>query len=456
MATSRGVVALLVTGLLVGANTISSGTARAVPGLDPSSPNSHASSSSASGAARPSAQAGPGVTVPDFATRAWVLADMDSGAILAQLNPHQRLRPASTQKLLTALTVAPQLSADQLYRADKADEVADGNRVVLYDGLTYKVSDLLHAALLPSANDAAMALAKANGGAARTVAQMNEEAARLGATDTTAVNPSGLDADGQFTSAHDLAVIGRAAFANPELAAILKMAVADFPGKQKPDGSRVIYPIYNHNTMLRSGFKGVLGGKSGYTTLARRTMVAAAQRGDRRLIVALMDIGGNTYRTAEQVLNWGFAHQDQLTAIGALPEPSAPAPTFERAIVPLADASAVPAGDVGKGEFAGAQADEQESSDAAPPAPAKPAGGNAGGGLSLLLTVLTLLAAAVAVARGRVFWLAHRAGRPVTRKPRARQTASRPAPSRPGQVRSASSRARTSREDRPLVDSRSR
>lgn len=455
MASSRGVVALLLTGLLVGANSISSGSAHAAPGLDPSTPSPHAPSSASQGAARPSAQAGSGVTVPDFATRSWVLADMDSGAILAHLNPHQRLRPASTQKLLTALTVAPRLSADQLYRADKADEVADGNRVVLYDGLTYKVSDLLHAALLPSANDAAMALAKANGGAARTVAQMNEEAARLGATDTTAVNPSGLDADGQFTSAHDLAVIGRAAFANPELAAILKLAVVDFPGKQKADGSRVIYPIYNHNTMLRSGFKGALGGKSGYTTLAHRTMVAAAQRGDRRLIVALMDIGGNTYRTAEQLLNWGFAHQDQLTAIGALPEPSAPAPTFDRAIVPLSDASAAPAGDVGKGKFAGTQ-DGEPSSDAAPPAPASTTSGSSGGGLSLLLTVLTLLAAAVAVARGRVFWLAHRAGRQVTRKPRARQAASRPAPSRPDSARSSSSRARTTREDRPLVDSRSR
>jgi D-alanyl-D-alanine carboxypeptidase (penicillin-binding protein 5/6) len=344
------------------------------------------------------------VKVPDFATQAWVLADLDSGQILAELNPHLRLRPASTQKLLTALTVAPRLNPDQLYRADKGDETADGNRVVLYRGLTYKVSDLLHAALLPSANDAANALAKANGGVAQTVAQMNEEAARIGATDTTVVNPSGLDADGQFTSAHDMAAIGRAAFQNPEIVAYLKLPKVDFPGRALPHGNRVVYPIYNLNTMLRSGFQGVLGGKSGYTTLARRTMVAAAERDGHRLVVSLMNIGGNTYTTAERMLNWGFAHYQQLTPVGTLPTPNASAPTFTRDILPVDDAARAGAAVPAKGSSK--EAADGEDYAAAPPAPAG-RGRTSGIGLSGLLTMLTLMMAALVVARARVFWRLH-------------------------------------------------
>ena len=208
--------------------------------------------------------------LPNVATKGWVLADMDSGEILAMQDPDRKLRPASTLKLLTALTVAPRLAPEQPYRAVKADEVAEGNRVVLYNGLTYKVSDLLHAALLPSANDAAQALARANGGIDVTVEQMNAEAARLGAKNTTVKNPSGLDADGQFTTAYDLALIGRAAFANPEIASYLKLRSVEFPGKRE-GGKRVIYPIYNHNRTVNDGFEGSLGGKSGFTSQARRT-----------------------------------------------------------------------------------------------------------------------------------------------------------------------------------------
>lgn len=396
--------------LLATATIVVSTPAYALPARDPSAPTPAASATATAG---PAAQAAPGVKVPDFATQAWVLADMDSGAILAQLNPHLQLRPASTQKLLTALTVAPRLHPDQLYRADKADETAEGNRVVLHAGLDYKVSDLLHAALLPSANDAAMALARANGGAEQTVAQMNAEAARLGATDTRVANPSGLDADGQLSSAHDLAVIGRAAMANPEIASYLKLTKADFPGKKNPDGSRVVYPIYNHNTMLRS-FPGALGGKSGYTTLARRTMVAAAQREDRRLVVSLLNIGGNTYRTAEQVLAWGFAHADELAAVGKLPDPAAPAPTFDRvAAEQPVTGKAKPAGSEG------AAADDRTSDVA--PAPAAAAAtsdqdsGSTGGYWQL--TLMTVLMAMLAAARARVYWLGH------TRRRRAAQAA---------------------------------
>ncbi len=339
---------------------------------------------------------------PSIHTKGWVLADLDSGAILASHNAERKVRPASTFKLLTALTVAARLSPDQPYRAVKADETAEGNRVVLYNGLTYKVKDLLHAALLPSANDAADALARANGGLRATVEQMQAEAARLGATHTTVVNPSGLDAAGQFTTPLDMALIGRAALANEEIANYLALDSIDFPGK-RTGGKRVIYPIYNHNRMLTDGFDGALGGKSGYTSKAGRTFVAAAERDGHRLLVSLYGIGGNTYTTAEKLLDWGLANADRLEPVGQLAEPSAAAPVFERAIVALPKAGQAPK----------AAAVPASAAADAPIAPVR----DRGWGLPSLptpslpspLTLMTLLMGVLVALRARVYWVTHRA-----------------------------------------------
>jgi D-alanyl-D-alanine carboxypeptidase (penicillin-binding protein 5/6) len=381
--------------------------AAALPTADPTPAPGSASATAAPGApatSKPVVNAADGATaLPKVATKGWVLADLDTGEILAMQDQDKPLRPASTLKLLTALTVAPRLAPDQPYRAVKADEEAEGNRVVLYKGLTYTVSDLLHAALLPSANDAAQALARANGGIDITVEQMNAEAARLGARNTTAKNPSGLDADGQVTTAYDMALIGRAAFANPEIASYLKLRTVEFPGK-KEAGKRVVYPIYNHNRTVRDGFEGSLGGKSGFTSQARRTYVGAAERDGRRLMVSLMNIGGNTYTTAEMLLNWGFANADKLTPVGKLVDPSAPAPQFDRAVLPLPEKGKTPV----NREVAAAKADDAPTAPIQPrslsqwlpslPTPALPSP----------LTVLTLLAAVLVALRARVYWIGHR------------------------------------------------
>lgn len=283
--------------------------------------------------------------LPSLSTKSWVLADLDTGAILAMYEPDAPRRPASTLKLLTVLTVAPRLSPDQPYRAVPADERAEGNRVVLYSGLRYKVSDLIHAALMPSANDAADAIARANGGIERTVSQMQDEAERLGTTSTTVRNPSGLDAEGQVTTARDLATIGRAALRNDEIAAYLKLTSVDFPGKKVGDG-RFMYPIYSHNLMLTDGFPGTIGGKSGYTSGAGRTYVGAAEGNGHRLIVAMLGIGGNTYRTPERLLRWGLANYSQLAPVGSLPNPIGPEPKFDRSIRPLPPKGEIPSGDL--------------------------------------------------------------------------------------------------------------
>ncbi len=402
-ATSRVLAALTLSAAVL----LPAHAAAGLPTVDPSpAPAANGSSTAPPSEAKskPVVSAAEGTSaLPNVATKGWVLADLDSGEILAMQDPDRKLRPASTLKLLTALTVVPRLAPDQPYRAVKADEVAEGNRVVLYNGLTYKVSDLLHAALLPSANDAAQALARANGGIDVTVEQMNAEAARLGAKNTTVKNPSGLDADGQFTTAYDLALIGRAAFANPEIASYLKLRSIEFPGKREA-GKRVIYPIYNHNRTVNDGFKGSLGGKSGYTSQARRTYVGAAERDGRRLMVSLLNIGGNTYTTPERLLDWGFANADKLSPVGKLADPSAPAPQFDRAITELPAKGKLPV----NREVAAAKADD------APTAPIQPRSLSLGlpsiplPGLPSPLTVLTLFAAVLVALRARVYWIGHR------------------------------------------------
>lgn len=132
---------------------------------------------------------------PVVDARSWVVADLDSGDVLAAENPHLRASPASTQKMLTALTLLPRLDPEGSYRARKADTMVEGTAAGLTAGRIYSHDDLFHALFLPSANDAANALARANGGIDDTVRQMNEVARELGARDTVAANPSGLEPD---------------------------------------------------------------------------------------------------------------------------------------------------------------------------------------------------------------------------------------------------------------------
>ena len=262
---------------------------------------------------------GPGAKpLPDIRATSWVLADANTGEILAAKSAHQQRAPASTLKTLTALTVLPQVSLDQLYVATTGDANTYGSRVGLIAGKTYTIGDLLHGLMLPSGNDAALALARANGSVPRTVAQMNELATRLQALDTVAMNPSGLDAPGQLSSAYDLALFGRATLALPEIVDIASTERYEFPWR----GQRT-RTIYNENRLLLSDYPGVIGLKTGYTTNAGRTFIGMARRGDRTLVVALMGIHEASADAARKALTWGFKNQEFVTPVGVLVDPLA-------------------------------------------------------------------------------------------------------------------------------------
>ncbi|WBP96169.1 serine hydrolase [Mycolicibacterium neoaurum] len=255
--------------------------------------------------------------IPDGPAQAWVVADLDSGAVLAARDEFARHPPASTIKVLLALVALDELPLDATVVADEADTKVECNCAGVAPGATYTVRQLLEGLLLVSGNDAANTLATMLGGRPAALEKMNAKAAAIGARATTAGSPSGLDGPGIdiWSSPHDLAVIFRAAMANPAFAAITAQPTAVFPGR---NGDRV---LVNQNELL-TRYPGMLGGKTGFTDMARKTFVGAAQRDGRRLVVAMMfglvREGGPTYwDQASALLDWGFA-QDRAVGVGAL------------------------------------------------------------------------------------------------------------------------------------------
>jgi D-alanyl-D-alanine carboxypeptidase (penicillin-binding protein 5/6) len=266
---------------------------------------------------------GAGVTpLPQVKANSWVIADAGTGEVLAARAAHSKRPPASTLKTLTALTLIPRLDPQGTYRVVDADVRVSGSRVGLLVGQKYTHDQLFTALFLPSANDAAGALARANGSMTTTLSQMNAEAQRLGALDTVAKNPSGLDADGQRSSAYDLALIAREGLKNGAFARYASMVRADFPGKAASGGKRATFEIQTQNRLLRDGYPGAIGVKTGFTTDAGRTFVGAAKRGDRTLIVSLMGVNEPTEDAARKLLDWGFVNDGRITApVGTLVEP---------------------------------------------------------------------------------------------------------------------------------------
>src|SRR5580692_9364964 len=153
--------------------------------------------------------------LPGVAASAFVVADAGTGQVLAAKDPHGWYRPASTLKMLTAVALIPLLNPDATVVASKQATSTVPNVVGLVAGRAYKISDLFTALLTISANDAAIALTQAAGSFGQGMAAINAEARHLQADDTVAVDPNGLDAPGQHTSAYDLALIARQALKLP-------------------------------------------------------------------------------------------------------------------------------------------------------------------------------------------------------------------------------------------------
>jgi D-alanyl-D-alanine carboxypeptidase (penicillin-binding protein 5/6) len=253
-----------------------------------------------------------------LAMGSWLVADADTGDVLAAKAPHTRFLPASTLKTLTAVTLLPLLDPTATTVATQADAAVDGSKVGLVPGMRYTLDTLFTAMLVVSGNDAADALAEAAGGIPHTVTLMNEQARHLQAYDTVARTPSGLDADGETTSAYDLALIARAGLAMPSFRHYIATIRSLVPAPHRKH-----FEIYTHNRLLTT-YRGDIGVKNGYTVKAGATYVGAATRGGHTIIVTLMNAPPNFWPQAKALLNWGFGALGHVTPVGTLVGPEQP------------------------------------------------------------------------------------------------------------------------------------
>jgi D-alanyl-D-alanine carboxypeptidase len=236
--------------------------------------------------------------------RSGLLFDLDTGAVLWRRDPNRVLPIASLTKMMTALIVVDRAPPDAKVRVTKEALAYKGSGVgLLPKGKRVKLETMLNGLLLPSGNDAAIALAqRVSGTVAAFVARMNERAADLGLTCTRFSSPDGFVDAGNHSCAIDLAEMARAVLDAPRLARIVKRrrAVMPFPIK----GGRLY--LFNNNPLLRTGYPGTIGIKTGYTDAAGRCLVAAARRNGHRLGVVLLH-SPDPGKQATQLLNRGFA-----------------------------------------------------------------------------------------------------------------------------------------------------
>lgn len=260
-----------------------------------------------------------------IAATAWVLADIDSGEVLAAKDPHGRYRPASTIKILLALVALEELDLDTTIIATADDAAIEGSAVGIGKNGRYTNLQLMQGLVMASGNDAAHVIARQLGGDDAAVDKMNHLAATLGAHDTRAATPSGLDGPGMSSSPFDLALIFHAAMKNPTFATLISTETVQFPGFPDPENpdpekkDRPGFTLANDNQLLYN-YTGALGGKTGFTDDARHTYVGAAERGGRRLVVTLMGGEAKPIRPWEQaarLLDFGFG-LDGFEAVGSL------------------------------------------------------------------------------------------------------------------------------------------
>ena len=254
----------------------------------------------------------------DISAEAWLVTDLDSGAVIAAKDPHGRHRPASIIKVLVAMASINAFNLNKPVTGTAEDAAAEGTKVGIDDGGTYTINQLLHGLLMHSGNDAAHALAMQLGGMQQALEKINVLAAKLGGRDTRVATPSGLDGPGMSTSTYDIGLFYRYAWQNPTFADIVATRTFDFPGHGDHPG----YQLENDNQLLYK-YQGALGGKTGYTDDAGQTFVGAANHNGRRLMAVLMHGTRQPIAPWEQaahLLDYGFSTAAG-TQIGSLIEP---------------------------------------------------------------------------------------------------------------------------------------
>ena len=353
---------------------------------------------------------------PTIGAKAAIVVEYPSGRVLFEKSMHERVAPASTTKILTSILALEHGNLDEEVTIT-ADDMVGESTMGLENGEKQTMHNLLYGMLLPSGNDAAMAVARHLGSAVNTaesagkdpitrfVGLMNSRATQLGLADSHFVNPHGLDADGHYSSAYDLASLTWYAFQFPVFNEIVKTPFYDAPG----------HSLRNTNEML-TRYAGADGVKTGWTDAGGLCLVTSATRDGHRLISVVLN-APHWYTDSGAILDYGFAKlaatpQDATAEVlsvakrgtvawvmaNATSTPPIPTP----AVAMAQGGGAAPAGKVGSASNAPAPASGQNAAQNAPAAShlaLVASGGGSSFPTGLLLGLLMLAAGG-----GAIFW----------------------------------------------------
>lgn len=260
--------------------------------------------------------------IPPPSAQAYFLLDLETGRVLAEKNSRQRMFPASTTKIMTCLVALEHADISKVITVTKHAAATGESGVGLQAGEKLRLGDLIRAAMIKSANDACVAIADGVAGSStKFIGWMNKKAKDLGCTDTQFVNPHGLHNPQHYSSAHDLAVIGRAALKNEFIDRVSRIKTDEIPGNAKVGPTRV---LINRNKLLFR-WPQCDGLKTGYTRQAGNCLVATATMPDpetkkpwRLLAVVLKCGAGHSWPDAKTVLlKEGFSVYKPMTVVSS-------------------------------------------------------------------------------------------------------------------------------------------
>lgn len=235
----------------------------------------------------------PAMAVDTSASSA-VLMEQESGRVLYAQNMDEERSIASITKIMTAVVALEQGDLRWQYTVT-AEDMAEGSSMYLKPGDTLELEELLYGLMLPSGNDAALAIAHCVSGDVDTfVGEMNHMAERLGMTHSHFANPNGLDAEGHYASARDMAVLASYALHHQDFRRIVSTASVTI-------GDRY---MANHNKLLRL-YPGCIGVKTGFTKKAGRTLVSAVQRDNMTLVCVTLN-DGDDWNDHMHLFDYGF------------------------------------------------------------------------------------------------------------------------------------------------------
>lgn len=240
--------------------------------------------------------------VPATAAAAVIVVDARTGAVLYEKNADSQRAAASTQKLLTSLIIAERGYLDKMVTVMPADTYAEPAKLGIKGGETYRRIDLLRALLVKSPNDVARCLARDSAGGLQEFAYlMNQRARELGATNSYFINPNGLPMPGQYSTARDLSLIARAAYANPTIRSIVSLP-------------KLVFRYSNGRTRELENTNKVLtrlpycnGMKTGYTQQAGHCLISSGARPGRDVIAVVLGDGkSRIWLDSAALLSWAL------------------------------------------------------------------------------------------------------------------------------------------------------